>query len=254
MILVFQIIQVFCLNGVLLTGVLWAGWSDGTAISLFWCENAIMIPLISLRIILHRRATNKRGHYVTSKVSYDNGVSWQTRTITANSAFLQIMGFTTFVIGVFVAAAVFMINEGSVDMDALGRGVSAAALFMVAGFGLDLIGIGKRPFAWVKKLYEGAIGRNILLIGAFLIGLPLTVCLGKPKIIFGIFGGLKLLHDVARLFPQYDRPEAPNWLVRIFGRDFADFWRRDSLQQTQREKFQAAACEEPYDGRPMGDL
>lgn len=248
-----QVLSSAGLNGVLLSGVIWAGWSDGTAISLFWCENALMIPLISLRIILHRRATNKRGHYVSAKVRYNNG-PWETRTITFNRNFLQIIGFLTFVLGVFVAAAVFLVNKGSVDIDALSQGVAAAAFFLVAGLGLDMIGLRKRPFAWLSGLQERALRRNVLLWLALLVGLPLTAWLEKPKIIFGIFGGLKLFFDVAGLFPQYDPPEAPSWMVRVFGRDFAEFWRRDSLQQRHKTAYDAAACEEIYDGRPMGDM
>jgi hypothetical protein len=43
--------------------------AHGTALALYWCESVIIALLVALRIDLHRRATNKRGHYVRVRIS-----------------------------------------------------------------------------------------------------------------------------------------------------------------------------------------
>src|SRR6185295_3720279 len=61
--------QLVGLNSVPVVGVLAVGWSDGTALALYWCESVLGALLVALRIRLHRKATNKRGHYVETKTT-----------------------------------------------------------------------------------------------------------------------------------------------------------------------------------------
>jgi Family of unknown function (DUF6498) len=51
------------LNAVPVVGVALAGWTNATALVLYWCETVILILLVTIRIHLHRRWTKKRGHY-----------------------------------------------------------------------------------------------------------------------------------------------------------------------------------------------
>jgi hypothetical protein len=59
----FALLQVLALNGVTLYGVYFLGWSWGTALVLYWCETVLGTFFITLRMLLHRRLTHKRGYY-----------------------------------------------------------------------------------------------------------------------------------------------------------------------------------------------
>lgn len=245
----FQVLQLTGLNSIFLFGVVNSGWSDGTALALFWCENMLMLPLISLRIYLHQRATNKRGHYVEVRTKYSGGFTVSGIT-SFNRNFLLIVGMFTFVEGAFVAAVIFIATKASIDLSSLGRGVSAAAVFLCLGLLLDLIGLKQRPFAWIRKLSDGALQRVVLLFLTIMLGLPLVAWLNRPKLIFGIFGFLKLFFDIAGLFPQYDPKEAPGWLTAVMGKGFAEYWRQERAQQNQMQQLQAVTDEETYLGKP----
>ena len=63
-------------NAVPVVGVAGAGWTNATALVLYWCETVILVLLVALRIRLHRRWTNKRGHYCEGLVKITrNGLS-----------------------------------------------------------------------------------------------------------------------------------------------------------------------------------
>ncbi|HYX24049.1 MAG TPA: DUF6498-containing protein [Thermoanaerobaculia bacterium] len=59
----FALIQVLALNAVPLYGVYAFGWSWGTVLVLYWCETLLGTFFITLRMLLHRRLTHKRGYY-----------------------------------------------------------------------------------------------------------------------------------------------------------------------------------------------
>src|SRR5215470_7196700 len=72
----------FGLNAVPVVGVARAGWTNATALVLYWCETVILVLLVALRIRLHRRWTNKRGHYCETLVKItQNGLSTTKRSI-----------------------------------------------------------------------------------------------------------------------------------------------------------------------------
>ncbi|MBA4372881.1 MAG: hypothetical protein C0402_08450 [Thermodesulfovibrio sp.] len=246
---IFQILQLGGLNSILLIGVVRAGWSDGTALALFWCENMLMLPLISLRIYLHRKATNKRGHYVEEQVKHGGGLVTR-RTITFNNNYLTIIGAFTVAEGVFVALIIFMINKASIDLESVRQGVTAAAAFMLVGFGLDLIGLNKRPFAWIRSLSDVSLRRVVLLFFTIMLGMPLIAWLDRPKLIFGIFGSLKLFFDMAGLFQDFDPEEAPGWMVTVLGKGFSQYWRQERAQEHHIQQLRAVTDEEPYEGKP----
>ena len=46
--------------------------SPGVILLLFWFETVLMVITAAIRIVLHRRATAKAGHYVASQVASDS--------------------------------------------------------------------------------------------------------------------------------------------------------------------------------------
>jgi Family of unknown function (DUF6498) len=70
------------LNAVPVVGVARVGWTNATALVLYWGETVILVRLVALRIRLHRRWTNKRGHYGEMLVKITrNGLSRTERSI-----------------------------------------------------------------------------------------------------------------------------------------------------------------------------
>ena len=62
-----RLAQLVGLSTIPLAGVFWRDWSDATALAFYWCETVLVIVFVALRLILHRRRTNKRGHYVETQ-------------------------------------------------------------------------------------------------------------------------------------------------------------------------------------------
>src|SRR5438067_10848727 len=38
-------------------------WPDGTAVALYWCESLMFVLSVAILVTIHRRLTNKSGHY-----------------------------------------------------------------------------------------------------------------------------------------------------------------------------------------------
>src|SRR5881628_2783017 len=58
----FRIAQVVAVNAVLILGFFWGRWA-GTVLVLYWFENLVSSILVALRVYIHRKLTNARGHY-----------------------------------------------------------------------------------------------------------------------------------------------------------------------------------------------
>jgi len=248
----FRVGQLVALNSVPVAGLLWAGWSDGTALTLYVCENLIMIVLVALRMSLHRKATNKRGHYVELKVSNDGGRTWRKKTSTYTKSFLLMAAF--FIAGQWAFLFVVLHKlEWPVDLHALRQGVIAAAICLVIGFILDLQGLRQRPFIWIRTMADGTLWRICVVLITVTAGLWIATALDLPKAIFIVFASLKLFTDIANQFPQYNPDEAPDWLVRAsratgLRGNFAQYWRDERSKETSN----AARDEEPFDGHASG--
>lgn len=214
-----RLTQLIGLNSVPLVGLFLAGWSDGTAIALYWCETVMAVLLVAWRIRTHRQLTNKRGHYTEAKSSYDGGRTFRTRRTTYGRA------FTT-------TACVFLAAEGvvvwafahDIDLPALSRGIEASAVFLVAGAALDRAGMSARPFAWIRYLAQATLWRVFVIFFAVFGGLSLAV-FNLPRGLFAIFAALKLYTDIAMQFPQY-------------------------AARNEDERKQYAEDEEPFSGKP----
>jgi hypothetical protein len=50
-------------NAIAIGGVFFRGWPDGTAVALYWCESLLFVLSVSILVALHRKLTNKSGHY-----------------------------------------------------------------------------------------------------------------------------------------------------------------------------------------------
>ena len=219
------------LNAVPIAGLVWAGWSDGTALALYWCETFIAIFLVALRIRIHRKLTNKRGHF-TGPNSYFSG------------PFLMVgLGFLV-VPGIFVGVAA---GSAHIDFHSLGRGLLFSIAFLLIGFLLDLVTIGDQPFMWIRKMANITWWRVLMINIAGLIGV-FGVGFDYPRSGVITFIALKIYTDIAANFNDYDPREAPRFL-RWFTKDTQELKVEWEEEYDDRHKIYLED-EEPFDGRP----
>ncbi|HSP15206.1 MAG TPA: DUF6498-containing protein [Thermoanaerobaculia bacterium] len=243
-----RLTQLIGINSVPVAGVMFDGWSNATALALYWCETVLFVILVFVRIHLHRLATKKRGHYLEVKVkSVSNG---RTRNDSKIGYFA-----TTFLIFALIfsfAEVVFLKFALGDDIETINKtnllhGVIAAAIFLVIGFAMDMAGLRERPFSWIRNMSMGALWRVFLVQLAIIAGVVGTGFFGLPRVTLISFVFLKLWTDAASQLPVYDPEEAPQWMRGVMGKGFAEFWRADKAKEHERE----AAEEEKFNGIPM---
>jgi hypothetical protein len=213
-------VQLIGLNSVPVVGIFVAGWDNGTAIALYWCETVIAVLLAGWTIRSHRLLRNLRGHHTQQRRSDDAGRTYKTTPTTYAKAFMTtacaFLAAEGVVVGLFAA---------DIDFAALAHGVEASAVCLLAGAVLDRVGMNARPFAWVRGLAQGTLWRVFLIFFAVFFGLFLA-WFDLPRGAFVVFAALKLYTDIATLvFPQYA-----------------------AIDEEQRKQF--AEDEEPYRGQP----
>ncbi|HTF88699.1 MAG TPA: DUF6498-containing protein [Planctomycetota bacterium] len=246
-----RLTQLLALSTLPLIGVFWADWSEATAIAYYWCETAIVVSFVALRLVIHRRRTKRRGHYVEKQTS-TNGRPPKRGIGTYNATFLTTA--TAFGFGNLVFLVVLLglfgsrVGGGELDLEDLREGFVIATCFVAIGFLVDLPGIGERPFAWVRLMAEGALSRVFVIYMAIFIGVFGAVMLDRPHTMFAVFFALRLFTDVASNFKQYD-PGHPPRFMRLFVKDWPAF---DKEWQTERQTRLAAEAsdEEPFLGKP----
>ncbi len=243
-----RLTQLVSLNSIPVLGALFDGWSNATALAIYWCETVMFVILVFVRIHLHRLATKKRGHYVEVRMtSTTNGVRKSGSKIGYFGT-----SFLVFAI-VFSIGQVIFLNYAlgdtvnTIDRKELMHGVITVTAFLVLGFVIDLVGLGHRPFAWIRNMSTGALWRVFLVQFAIIAGVIGTGMFNLPRATLISFVILKLYTDGVSQLPQYDPEEAPQWMQRLLGKGFAEFWRADKHKQTERE----AAEEERFNGTPM---
>ena len=241
----FRAAQLVGVNSVPVAGILFSGWDNGTALALYFCENLVMIVLVSLRITLHRHLTNKRGHFVEQRTSTNGGRSWKKSIAKYGSTFLLTAVVFSAAEAVFLGA--FMAGESwNIDRTALENGLAFTTAFLLLGFFIDLATMRQKSFGWIRAISEGTLGRVMMIFLTMIIAFVVIASLKLPRSVFVVFAVLKLWSDIAVQLPTYDPDEAPGWMVRLLGRGFADYFRKEKQDRLAAER----EDEEPFDGRP----
>jgi hypothetical protein len=238
------------LNAVPVVGVTRAGWSNATALVLYWCETVILVLLIALRIHLHRLRTNKRGHYCEILIKTTRNGSSQARRAIGyfGATFIEVALIFAIIQAIFLT---FILHKAQlldkVSFAQLRQGLVATAAFLCIGFFIDLKGLRERPFAWVRNMSNAVLWRVFLVQIVIICGVMGSSWLGLPRATLITFVVLKLYTDATAQLPQYDPAEAPAWMVRLLGSGFARYWRAEKRVNQAR----AAAEEEIFNGKPM---
>jgi hypothetical protein len=238
------------LNAVPVVGVAWAGWTNATALVLYWCETVILVLLVTVRIDLHRRWTKKRGHYCETLVKTTrNGLTNTERRIGHfSTSFIAVALMFAIVQGIFLS---FILHKAQlldkVSFTQLSQGLAATAVFLCLGLFIDLAGLRERPFAWIRDMSKAVLWRVFLVQIVIIVGVIGSSWLGLPRAVLITFVVLKLYTDATSQLGQYDPAEAPAWMVRLLGEGFGRYWRAVKHDDQVR----AAAEEEIFEGRPM---
>lgn len=246
-----RLLQALGVNAVPAAGFFGEGWSIGTTLLLYWIETIVVILLVSVRIVLHRRWTRKTGHWNGGVVeTFDaKGRSKSRRRATLLSGFLGVMIPFTAAHGVFVTLLAFMVlpKEGGasagVSLADLKVGAVGMAVFLLVGFAFDLVGLRERSFAWIERVAGRAQGRMLLTHLTIIFGMFAMAALDGPVGLFLVFAGFKLLADVAGLFVKDEvvrSPEPPKWISRLGpgkdGQSPADAYRESVLADRKRRE------------------
>lgn len=222
-----RLLQALGVNSVPAVGFFGQGWSLGTTLALYWLETVLVIVLVSVRIVLHRRLTHKAGHWnipYETRTTVAGRTTVRTGTTTFLASFLGVMVPFTAGHGLFLGLLVALVipefagaAEGVAPAD-LANGALAIAVFLGIGLLVDLIGLADRPFRWIERVAERAQGRMFVTHLTIIFGMMAMAYWQAPVALFAVFFGLKTLVDLGSLMPQPEpRLEPPRWLAWMDG-------------------------------------
>src|SRR5678815_3399349 len=69
------VLYALLMNGLPLAAVIYTGGSPAVLLLLYWFETVLMVVTGAIRIVLHRRATDKVGHYVATPAVSDKNAT-----------------------------------------------------------------------------------------------------------------------------------------------------------------------------------
>ena len=249
------------INAVPLAGFAFGGWNSATALVVYWFENVIGILLIAVRIALHRRFTQKEGHYraqINVKTTTRHGTTVRSTDTTFLAEFLLTSVVFTAAHGFFLGI-LLMVMRAPIQFNDVAGGVLAIAAFQLINFVIDVTQIKTQPFAWIKRLAQLSIGRVGLVHIALIAGVFLAGLLSNNSLFVVPFAVLKLLSEVSTGIslaqgnlmapPPPSAPLAPAWFISAMnkikpsktpGDDFGAYL----INERERELAEAALDEQ----------
>lgn len=215
------------MNAIPLAEVIYSGRPPSSLLFLYWVETALLLVVGAIRIVLHRRATDKAGHYASSQQIADPHLDAEQlrRSLGGPSTYLNsFLGITlvfTLAHGVFILLLVFLFKVGG----PLRWEDAGIAMLWVAGVQatfllVDLPGL---P-AWSFKRLQETTGAGTLRVFVtqigLILGIPAIGLTGSAWGMIGVFIGLRALVDssVGWLSNLMKRPDLPPGLARFLSR------------------------------------
>jgi hypothetical protein len=200
------LVRSLLLNSVPLYGVFVARWSWGTILALFWCENLIAGLLAILLMMVHRPLTRKSGYAKSSLTEF-------------------ILGFlmSNFGVAAFLAVilCLWMADEpgAAIHLPALLKGLKVTSLLLLGWFVVDLSGLRKRSYAWVRGRADDAMAWTAAMLFTIFFGTMISAILKTPVAFFWVFLTIKLMVDVGAAFsPRTSLAEMPSWGPWLIGK------------------------------------
>lgn len=221
------------INGVPLFAVIWTGGSPAILVLLYWFETVALLVTGAIRIVLHRRATRKAGHYAPINVSSDHKADAEdTRRAlehenTYLNGFLGITVIFTVAHGIFVALLLFLFKAaGPITWED-----ARFALYYVIGVqGLFLLWDMPRIAGWSFADLQRNVGSVSIRVLVTQIGIIFGIIVAGvagPWGLAGTFIALRALADagiswVQGLLKQKDLPPGLKNFLAKRGKQTAD--------------------------------
>jgi hypothetical protein len=202
-----QLIRSLLLYSVPLYGVLAAGWSWGTLLALFWCENLLSGMLAILLMGIYRlllwKAPSPASSFLKEFIP----------------AFLACSFGAAAFLGVILYGWLGDAPGAAVSQPAVLQGVKITAFLLLGGFVVDLSGLRKRSFAWVRRRPDNALAWTALMLYVIFFGTLITAVLRAPKAFFWVFLTFKLAVDLGAAFsPGTSLADIPSWGPWLFSK------------------------------------
>ena len=215
------------MNGIPLAEVIWSGRSPAVLLLLYWFETVLLLLTGAIRIVLHRRATMKAGHFLSIQTISDHHLGAEaTRQALAGEntylrSFLGITVIFTIAHGVFVLLLVFLFRvAGPVTWDearaALVYAIGVQSFFLI----WDISRLREWSFAELSRSV-GAISMRVLITQLGLIfGLGVMGLTGSPWGLVGTFTVLRACSDACAGWLEgfVKRRDLPPGLARVLSR------------------------------------
>ena len=215
------------MNVVPLVEVIATGRSPGVLLLLYWFETVLLVATGAVRIVLHRRDTNRAGHYASTQTTADPaaGAAETRRAFSDRNAYLRsFLGITvifTIAHGLFVAALVFLFNVGGPVSWSDARAALQYAIVVQGLFLLwDLPRLPHWSFAELAR-NTGSVSLRVLVTQLGLIfGMPVAGMTGSPWGFVGTFVALRALGDACLVWLQrlVRLRDLPPGLARVLAR------------------------------------
>lgn len=215
------------INGLPLVEVIINGRSPGVLLLLYWFETVLLVITGAIRIVLHRRATAKAGHYVAAHIaSHRDAIAPKVRREMSDEnaylhGFLVVTGIFTIAHGIFVLLLVFLFKiAGPVSWSdtriALAYVVAVQAIFLL----WDLPRLRGWTFAQLGQHVGQAPLRVIVTQLGLIFGFPVMGIAGTPWGLVGTFVAFRSLSDasMAWLGGFTKRRDLPPGLARVLSR------------------------------------
>jgi hypothetical protein len=203
------------------------GRSPAVLVLLYWFETALLVATGAARIVAHRRATGKAGHYAAIGTTSDHHADAAStrRALADESAYLRsFLGITvifTVAHGVFVVALVFLARIAGPVSWADARTALYYAILVQGAFLLwDLPHIAQWSFAELSR-NVGAVTLRVLVTQLGLIfGLAAVGLTGSPWGLVGTFVAMRALCDACLVWLQgfVKQRDLPPGLARVLAR------------------------------------
>jgi hypothetical protein len=243
-----RLLQALGINAVPATGFFAANWSLGTALLLYWIETMLVILSVSFLILRHRRLTRKAGHWgvdVTTTTRIGGKTTTRRSKTTHLVGFLAVMIPFTLAHGLFVSLIVFLVlpeKTGTVpSWTDLRMGSLGIASLAALGVAFDSFGLRERPFAWIERVSQRAMGRMLITHLTIIFGMAAMGMTGAPRALFAVFVGLKTLVDLGGAFPHKEASIGPpRWAKYLDGwskkgETFSGYWRRAAVEEQDKK-------------------
>ena len=215
------------MNGLPLAAVVYTGGSPAVLLLLYWFETVVGVVTAAIRIVLHRRATAKAGHFIAAPQASDKDASAASVRAALGQqndflkGFLLITVIFTLAHGLFVLALVFLFEVGG---PVSGEDARWALDYVIVVQGLFLLWDLPQIRGWSFAQLSARVGQVQIRVLVTQLGLVFGMIAagmtGSPWAFVGTFVAMRALCDacIAGLQGFVKRRDLPPGLARFLAK------------------------------------